>query len=214
MTTYGTCACAPAAPASDSNDEPTPTWCPSGDKAKSARARTTSPSRQPHRAGLLGSTSTVKGRYPLRSPGSARLSSPDRARARISMSRPTGSRLNCPLAAPLDVPPAGQWPGGWTGPLRGRVHGGNYFDLRAIEETWRKGWHVCYGIAALERTCEELHQAGSLIERLREPRFVPQAEPLPPEEYQRLHRAPRGFLTIRALARKSPTFGCGSRTSA
>jgi hypothetical protein len=53
----------------------------------------------------------------------------------------------------------------------------------------------------LEQTCEELYQAGFLIERLREPRPVPDAQALDPEEYERLHREPRGFLAVRAIAR-------------
>jgi len=81
-------------------------------------------------------------------------------------------------------------------------HGGSYFDARVIEETWSKGWHVRYWIAPLEQTCEELHEAGFLIERLREPRPVPEAKALKPEKYELLHREPRGFLALRALARK------------
>ncbi|MGI8722340.1 MAG: hypothetical protein ACR2JG_08950 [Geodermatophilaceae bacterium] len=54
----------------------------------------------------------------------------------------------------------------------------------------------------LEQTCEELHEAGFLIERLREPRPVREAQALHPEDYELLHREPRGFLALRALARK------------
>ncbi len=81
-------------------------------------------------------------------------------------------------------------------------HGGNYFDARVIEETWSEGWRVRYWIAPLEQTCDELHEAGFLIERLREPRPVPETKALNPEEYGLLHREPRGFLALRALARK------------
>ncbi len=81
-------------------------------------------------------------------------------------------------------------------------HGGSYFHTRVIEETWSKGWQVRYWIAPLEQTCEELHEAGFLIERLREPRPVPQAKALNPEDYELLNREPRGFLALRALARK------------
>jgi ubiquinone/menaquinone biosynthesis C-methylase UbiE len=81
-------------------------------------------------------------------------------------------------------------------------HGGNYFDVRVIEETWSKGWNVRYWLAPLEQTCEELAQAGFLIERLLEPRPQPAAEALNPQDYQQLQREPRGFLAIRALARK------------
>ncbi len=80
-------------------------------------------------------------------------------------------------------------------------HGGGYFDVRLIEETWSKCWHLRYWLAPLEVTCEELHRAGFLIERLLEPRPVPEAEALLPEDYRRLHREP-GFLALRALARK------------
>lgn len=82
-------------------------------------------------------------------------------------------------------------------------HGGSYFDVRVIEETWKNGWDVRYWLAPLERTCEELHEAGFLIERLREPRPVPEGRALDPEDYERLHREPRGFLALRAIARES-----------
>lgn len=81
-------------------------------------------------------------------------------------------------------------------------HQGSYFDVRVVEETWSRGWHLRYWLSPLEQTCEELHQAGFLIERLREPRPIREAQALRPEDYWRLHREPRGFLALRALARK------------
>ena len=45
-------------------------------------------------------------------------------------------------------------------------NGGNYFESRVIRETWSRGWNVRYWIAPLERTCEELFEAGFVIERL------------------------------------------------
>jgi len=78
-------------------------------------------------------------------------------------------------------------------------HGGNYFDARVIEEVWSKGWRVRYWLTPLERTCEELHQAGFLIERLLEPRPSAEAAETDREDYERLLREPRGFLAIRAL---------------
>jgi len=81
-------------------------------------------------------------------------------------------------------------------------HGGSYFDVRVIEETWSQGWRVRYWLAPLEQTCEELHEAGFLIERLREPRPGVEAEALSPRHYELLHREPRGFVALRALARK------------
>jgi SAM-dependent methyltransferase len=80
-------------------------------------------------------------------------------------------------------------------------HGGNYFDVRTIEETWSKGWRVRYWLAPLERTCEEIFAAGFLIERLVEPRPVPEAAAINPEEYERLAREPRGFIAFRLRPR-------------
>jgi SAM-dependent methyltransferase len=78
-------------------------------------------------------------------------------------------------------------------------HGGSYFHTRVIEETWSRGWRVRYWLAPLEQTCEELHEAGFLIERLLEPRPAPEAADHNPDRYQRLCREPTGFLAIRAL---------------
>ena len=47
-------------------------------------------------------------------------------------------------------------------------HGGSYFEVRTIEETWSKGWRVRYWLAPLETTCEEIFAAGFVIERLLE----------------------------------------------
>ena len=78
-------------------------------------------------------------------------------------------------------------------------HGGNYFDARVIDETWSRGWQVRYWLTPLEQTCEELHEAGFLIERLHEPRPLPEAQDVDPEHYERLVREPTGFLAIRAI---------------
>jgi SAM-dependent methyltransferase len=78
-------------------------------------------------------------------------------------------------------------------------HGGSYFDVRVIEEVWSKGWQVRYWLAPLERTCEELHDAGFLIERLIEPRPTAEAADIDRARYERLLREPTGFLAIRAL---------------
>jgi ubiquinone/menaquinone biosynthesis C-methylase UbiE len=80
-------------------------------------------------------------------------------------------------------------------------HGGNYFDVRTIEETWSRGWTVRYWLAPLERTCEEIFAAGFLIERLTEPRPVPEAAAINPREYERLAREPRGFIAFRLRPR-------------
>jgi ubiquinone/menaquinone biosynthesis C-methylase UbiE len=80
-------------------------------------------------------------------------------------------------------------------------HGGSYFDVRTIEETWGKGWMVRYWLAPLERTCEEIFAAGFLIERLVEPRPVPEAAAIDPGKYERLVRDPRGFIAFRLRSR-------------
>lgn len=78
-------------------------------------------------------------------------------------------------------------------------HGGDYFEARVIEETWSRGWHVRYWLSPLEQTCEELHEAGFLIERLLEPRPTARAADIDREKCERLNRTPTGFLAIRAV---------------
>ncbi|MCV7370681.1 SAM-dependent methyltransferase [Mycolicibacterium duvalii] len=78
-------------------------------------------------------------------------------------------------------------------------HGGNYFQTRIVDETWSRGWRLRSWLSPLEQTCEELHHAGFLIERLLEPRPTPQAAAIDLERYERLNREPTGFLAIRAV---------------
>jgi ubiquinone/menaquinone biosynthesis C-methylase UbiE len=80
-------------------------------------------------------------------------------------------------------------------------HGGSYFEARTIRETWSKGWTVRYWLTPLEKTCEEIAAAGFVIERLLEPRPVPEAAAVDPEEYQQLAREPRGFMAFRLRPR-------------
>ena len=80
-------------------------------------------------------------------------------------------------------------------------HGGSYFDIRVIHETWSKGWRVHYWLLPLEATCEEIFRSGFLIERLLEPRPAPQTATIDPEEYQKLAREPRGFMAFRLVPR-------------
>ncbi len=80
-------------------------------------------------------------------------------------------------------------------------HPGDYFADRLVDETWSRGWRVRYWIGPLERTTEELFEAGFLLERLREPRPVPAAEAVDPERYRRVTTEPTGFLALRALRR-------------
>jgi ubiquinone/menaquinone biosynthesis C-methylase UbiE len=78
--------------------------------------------------------------------------------------------------------------------------GGSYFDTGVIDETWSRGWHVRYWRAPLEQTCNEVYRAGFLIERLIEPRPVPEAALIDSEDYERLQRMP-GFLAMRLVPR-------------
>lgn len=78
-------------------------------------------------------------------------------------------------------------------------HGGSYFDERIVEETWSRGWQLRHWLLPLERTCEELHEAGFLIERLLEPQPTAEAALVDQARYDRLLREPIGFLAIRAL---------------
>jgi SAM-dependent methyltransferase len=76
-------------------------------------------------------------------------------------------------------------------------HGGSYFEARVIEETWSRGWQVRYWVAPLEQLCGEICQAGFMIERLTEPRPLPEAAEISPAEYERVTREPRGFMAFR-----------------
>lgn len=61
-------------------------------------------------------------------------------------------------------------------------HGGDYFDVRVITETWSKGWNVRCWLAPLQVTCEEIAAAGFWIERLVEPRPLPEAAAIDPRD--------------------------------
>jgi SAM-dependent methyltransferase len=81
-------------------------------------------------------------------------------------------------------------------------HGGDYFDVRTVRETWHGGsWNMHYWLSPLEVTCEEFVRAGFLIERLVEPRPVPEAATVDPAEFERIGRSPRGFIAFRLLPR-------------
>ncbi len=82
-------------------------------------------------------------------------------------------------------------------------NGGSYFESRIVEETWSKGWQLRYWLSPLERTCEEIYQAGFLIERLLEPRPTPEAAALSPSDFERLQREP-GFMALRLVQSTRP----------
>jgi SAM-dependent methyltransferase len=81
-------------------------------------------------------------------------------------------------------------------------NGGSYFETRVIEETWSKGWHVRYWLSPLEITCDEVNQAGFLIERLIEPRPTAEAALINTEDFERLQTMP-GFLAMRLIPNRS-----------
>jgi SAM-dependent methyltransferase len=80
-------------------------------------------------------------------------------------------------------------------------HGGSYFNVRPVRETWSKGWQVHYWLAPLQATCEEIYQAGFLIERLLEPQPTPEAAAINPAHYEQLTREPTGFMAFRLIPR-------------
>ncbi len=76
-------------------------------------------------------------------------------------------------------------------------HGGSYFETRMISETWNLGLQVTYWIMPMETICEEVHQAGFVIERLLEPRPTAEGAQREPARYEVLAREPSGFLALR-----------------
>ncbi len=76
--------------------------------------------------------------------------------------------------------------------------GGSYYTIEAIEETWSRGWSVRYWRLPLTATCAEFTRAGFLIERLVEPRPVPDMAQRFPEDYEKLNREP-GFINFRLV---------------
>lgn len=77
-----------------------------------------------------------------------------------------------------------------------RIHGGSYFTEQIIEETWKRGWHVRYRRAPLERWCAEFTAAGFIIERLVEPQPVPAMADRHPDDHAKLSAEP-GFIAFR-----------------
>ena len=86
-----------------------------------------------------------------------------------------------------------------THPMRDwRFHGGSYFDVAVVEETWQDDWQVRYWRQPLERWCAESADAGFLIERLVEPQPIPAMAETHPHEYEKLSNEP-GFVAFRLL---------------
>jgi SAM-dependent methyltransferase len=77
-----------------------------------------------------------------------------------------------------------------------QLHGGSYFAVSLIEETWKRGWRVRYWRQPLTATASEFTDAGFVIERLVEPRPVPGMAETSPEEFEMLSTQP-GFIAFR-----------------
>ena len=82
------------------------------------------------------------------------------------------------------------------------LHGGSYFDVAVIEETWKRGWDVRYWRMPLTAIVGEFSDAGFVVERLVEPRPVPEMAERYPDDYRMLEREP-GFIAFR-LAKRDP----------
>jgi ubiquinone/menaquinone biosynthesis C-methylase UbiE len=79
-------------------------------------------------------------------------------------------------------------------------HGGSYFDVSLIEETWNTGWNVHYWRMPLTQVAAEFTDAGFVIERLVEPRPLPEMAEQDPDVYDDLESAP-GFIAFRLTKR-------------
>lgn len=82
-------------------------------------------------------------------------------------------------------------------------HGGSYFTSEAIEETWHGTWQVRYWRQPLGAWCDEFTDAGFVIERLVEPRPVPEMADRFPEHHEHLQRQPE-FLAFRLRKATGP----------
>src|ERR1019366_2711966 len=80
-------------------------------------------------------------------------------------------------------------------------HGGSYFDVRVIHETWGKGWSVSYWLAPVQTTGEEILEAGFVIERPLAPRSVAGARATQPSHSAELTPEPRGSIAFRLRPR-------------
>jgi SAM-dependent methyltransferase len=85
---------------------------------------------------------------------------------------------------------------------------GNYFDVELVDYEWRgfgSPIRVPYYRRSLQAMLDPLIDAGFTLERLLEPRPVPEFREQDPADYEKLMRQP-GFLCVRARKGESP---CG-----
>jgi len=80
------------------------------------------------------------------------------------------------------------------------IHGGSYFDVYPIRETWSRGWEVRYWRMPLTQVADEFAQAGFVIERLVEPLPGPGMAEQFPADHEKLSREP-GFIAFRLRKR-------------
>jgi hypothetical protein len=71
--------------------------------------------------------------------------------------------------------------------------GGSYFDVRAVTETWSKGWEITAWRMPLTQLTAEFATAGFAIERLVEPTPEPEMALTHPAAFERLSVEP-GFI--------------------
>jgi SAM-dependent methyltransferase len=75
-------------------------------------------------------------------------------------------------------------------------HGGSYFEVGTVTETWSKGWEVTTWRMPLTQLTEELAAAGFVIERLIEPAPEAAMARSHPETFEKLSREP-GFILLK-----------------
>ncbi len=79
-------------------------------------------------------------------------------------------------------------------------HGGSYFAVAKIDETWSRGWNVHYWRMPLTQVVAEFADAGFVIERLVEPRPVPEMAEQYPDYDEELQTSP-AFIAFRLVKR-------------
>jgi SAM-dependent methyltransferase len=78
--------------------------------------------------------------------------------------------------------------------------GGGYFDVEDVEAEWNDGWQVRFRRQPLSAWCDELADAGFLVERVVEPLPAPEMARSHPDVHERLLREP-GFLALSLVPR-------------
>jgi SAM-dependent methyltransferase len=82
------------------------------------------------------------------------------------------------------------------------IHGGSYFAVEPVDDTWADAWRVRYWRAPLQVMCDEFAEARFVIDRLVEHQPVPEMAERYPREYALLTVHP-DFIAFR-LARARP----------